>query len=87
MPAEFGFVTFIFFDFGTVFGYEDPSNPAGFKGKYEVLDSKMMRTSAGIGISWSSPIGMIVVSYGKALRYTEFDERRGLFLNIGGMTF
>jgi outer membrane protein insertion porin family len=87
LPAEFGFVTFIFFDFGTVFGYEDPSNPADFRGKYEIVDSKMMRTSAGIGVSWSSPIGMIVISYAKPLRYTEFDEQRRFFLNIGGMTF
>jgi outer membrane protein insertion porin family len=87
LPAEFGFITFIFFDFGTVFGYEDTYASKDFKGKFEILDSKTLRSSFGLGFSWSSPIGLFVISYGVPLKYKEFDERRRFFLNIGGMVF
>ncbi len=87
LPAEFGFITFAFFDAGTVFGYEPFVENALTKDRYRILDSKMIRTSAGVGISWSSPIGIIAVSYAHPLRFKEYDETKRFFLSIGGMTF
>ena len=85
LPREFGFTTFVFFDFGSVWGY-DPlkSKP---KGDYQILDSNKLRTSAGVGISWRSPIGLITLGYAFPLQYEEFDDTKSFYLNIGGITF
>jgi outer membrane protein insertion porin family len=85
IPKELGISTFIFLDFGTVFGYEAREYGDEVKGKFRIADSKSLRASYGIGLSWRSPLGPISVGYGKAFKYKEFDTRRGLFLSIGGM--
>ena len=85
LPKEFRLNTFIFFDFGTVFGYDDLLTKT--VKKYQIIDSNSIRTSAGIGLSIQSPFGLISISYAKALKYQEFDERKRFFLNIGGISF
>jgi outer membrane protein insertion porin family len=83
LPPELGFSTFLFYDFGTVFGYDDPSKIDA----NSILDSDDIRSSIGIGISWRTVIGVIGISYAKPLRKKEFDETRPFFLNIGGFNF
>jgi outer membrane protein insertion porin family len=87
LPQEFGFTTFLFFDVGTVFSSEGIKNTSSFTGNYAILDSKSIRYSLGLGLSWRSPIGMITISYAEPLRYQEFDVRKRFYLNIGGMVF
>lgn len=85
LPEEFGFITFAFYDFGTVFGTE-PLRTKDFEGTFLIEDSKKIRSSVGIGMSWRSPIGIIGVSYAHPLTYEATDERKRFFLNIGGFT-
>lgn len=82
IPREFGFTTFVFYDFGTVFGYDEEKGD-----KLEVLDSKKLRSSYGIGVSWRSPVGLIGISFAKVLNKEYFDETRSLYLSIGGFSF
>lgn len=85
LPQEFGFTTFVFYDFGTVFGTE-PLKVQTFQGFFLIEDSKKIRSSAGIGMSWNSPMGVIGISYAHPLTYERNDERKRFFLNIGGFT-
>ena len=87
IPQEFGFSTFVFFDFGAVFGYEKLRYQGAIDGKVNILDSSALRTAVGVGMSWRSPLGIIGVSYAKALKYQDFDKTRAFFFTIGGMTF
>jgi outer membrane protein insertion porin family len=86
LPEEFGFSTFAFYDFGTVFGAESVNTKTVF-GSYEVLDSKSIRMSAGVGVSWRSPIGIIGFSYAKPLKSEPYDITRRFNLSIGGFNF
>jgi outer membrane protein insertion porin family len=86
LPKEFGFTTFAFFDFGSVWGY-DPLKSPQTTGKYKILDSKKLRTSVGVGLSWRSPIGLITIGVAKPLQYEEFDETKRFYFSIGGISF
>lgn len=62
---------FAFFDAGNVFGENDP------------IKFNEIRTSAGVGINWISPIGPLRLSYGKPLRTQATDKIQKFQFNIG----
>lgn len=62
---------FTFFDAGNVFGEE---------AKMRISD---LRYSAGVGISWVSPIGPLKLSYGKALNATAEDRKQTFQFQLG----
>lgn len=84
LPRELGFLTFAFLDFGSVFGYDFETDSTLAD---KIFDSKSIRASYGVGISWRSPIGIIGISYAIPFKYKEFDERRSFYLSIGGFNF
>ena len=62
---------FTFFDAGNVFGEG---------ARMRVAD---LRYSAGVGISWVSPIGPLKLSYGKALNADEQDRKQSFQFQLG----
>lgn len=64
---------FTFFDAGNVF------NTVGG----EKISAANLRTSAGVGISWVSPIGPLKLSFGKALNAKEADRTQAFQFQLG----
>lgn len=74
LPKEYQVNGFLFYDYGWLGdpGYLDAS----------ILYTDSMRTSAGFGIKWGSPMGEINVSWGKAISYEPFDDLRPFLLSF-----
>jgi outer membrane protein insertion porin family len=62
---------YAFFDAGNVYGYNDP------------VVLSQIRTSAGVGISWISPIGPLRLSYAKPIRTFAGDKIQKFQFQIG----
>ncbi|MBN2780056.1 MAG: outer membrane protein assembly factor BamA [Alphaproteobacteria bacterium] len=74
LPKEYQVSGFIFSDYGWL-------------GEPSYLDSNIyytgsVRTSAGFGIKWGSPMGEINISWGKAMSYEPFDDLRPFLLSF-----
>lgn len=63
-----------------LFGYADAGNVWGPQQSVQLND---MRASAGVGISWISPVGPLKLSYGKPIRYFDQDKIQRLQFQIG----
>ncbi|RTL32379.1 MAG: outer membrane protein assembly factor BamA [Burkholderiales bacterium] len=63
-----------------LFGYVDTGNVWG---ENEPVRWKDFRASAGVGISWVSPVGPLKLSYGKPFRYFDQDKIQKLQFQIG----
>ncbi|WP_052162042.1 outer membrane protein assembly factor BamA [Aquabacterium sp. NJ1] len=63
-----------------LFGYVDAGNVWG---ETEAVRWKDFRASAGVGISWVSPVGPLKLSYGKPFRYFDQDKIQKLQFQIG----
>ena len=87
LPKDLGFVTYSFVDFGSVFGSDDPNrlryDTVGNAG--QIVDSKAMRASYGIGLNWKSPMGLIGFTFATPFKSEIYDTQRRFLLNIGGM--
>jgi outer membrane protein insertion porin family len=102
LPKDFGLRGAVFADAGTLFGYEGKTNFTGGKAPctYNDVapfytqgtcitvggDSKMIRTSAGGSLIWSSPLGPIRFDFAKAITKSQFDQTQ-FFRFTGGTTF
>lgn len=75
LPEEFGVRGAAFTDFGTAFGADGPSNL--------IDDSKELRMSAGLGISWRSPLGPVRIDVAYPFLKTEFDKRQIFSFSFG----
>jgi outer membrane protein insertion porin family len=62
---------FTFLDVGNVWG------------EYETITAGSLRASAGLGLSWISPVGPLQLSYGKAVRKQAGDRIQPLQFQIG----
>jgi outer membrane protein insertion porin family len=63
-----------------IFGYVDAGNVWG---ENETPTWESMRASAGIGLSWVSPVGPLKLSYGEPIRYKSTDRIQRLQFQIG----
>lgn len=61
----------LFFDAGNVFA------------KGAKMDAGELRTSAGIGVSWITPVGPLAFSFAKPLSYSDNDELQQFQFNLG----
>jgi len=101
LPRDFGLKGAVFFDAGTLFGYQGKTNFAnGGSCTYNDVapyysqgncitvggDSSMIRTSAGGSLIWSSPLGPIRFDFAKAITKSQFDQTQ-FFRFSGGTTF
>ena len=63
-----------------IFAYVDAGNVWGdIKPNYP----DPLRVSAGLGLSWVSPVGPLKLSYGKPLQYVSTDRIQRLQFQIG----
>lgn len=63
-----------------LFGYVDAGNVWGENDKVQFGD---LRASAGIGISWISPVGPLKLSYGQPIKKSDQDKIQKLQFQIG----
>ncbi|MGA7266630.1 MAG: BamA/TamA family outer membrane protein, partial [Aestuariivirga sp.] len=93
LPPEWGIEGAVFSDFGTVFGSENKSVPAGGKDcdyqpiPYEnacnVDESSKLRVSVGAGVVWQSPFGPLRFEAAWPLLKESFDETEWFRFSIG----
>lgn len=75
LPKELGISGKVFSDFGSVTEV-NPANAA-------ILDSGSLRASAGMGLTWVSPVGPISLDFGQALIKEEYDQTEVMRINFG----
>lgn len=75
LPNEFGIKGRLFTEAGSLWDTSD-SGP-------EVADSSSVRVSAGTGLQWKSPLGLIRVDFGFPLVKEDYDEREVVRINFG----
>lgn len=71
---NYGLVVYAFNDFGTVTDFNQTDY---------AVDSRTLRVSAGVGVSWKSPAGVISLDFGYPLKKEPNDELERIFLNFG----
>lgn len=100
LPRDLGLKGAVFADAGSLFDYRGKTNfangspctqqdvsPLYTQGTcVTVRDSKLVRSSVGASILWSSPLGPIRIDYAYALTKDKFDVRQG-FRFSGGSAF
>jgi outer membrane protein insertion porin family len=85
IPNEFGLKVAAFADAGTAFGY-DGRTDFGARGVLDVVDDDQIRSSVGLGLLWSSPLGPIRFDYAWALSKAPGDRTQA-FRFQGGTRF
>lgn len=75
LPEELDFKGAVFFDAGSLFGTDTKSS--------QILDESSLRTAAGVGIAWSSPLGPIRLDLAEATSKQTFDKTRNFQFNFG----
>lgn len=75
LPDELGFKGATFIDAGSLFDVDD-SGP-------NVLDKSSIRAAAGVGVSWSSPLGPISIDLAYPVASEEYDRTQVLRFNFG----
>ena len=76
IPKKYKVSGYIFYDWGKL------GKPV-LDDYSQILYSGKVRTSAGYGISWNSPIGAINLSWAYPITYEEYDERQRFRFSIG----
>jgi outer membrane protein insertion porin family len=90
LPKELGLSGRIFTDFGTLYELEPtqlnltPAQLATTGGKQPMVeDSPAIRLSAGIGVSWKSPVGPIRLDLAYPIRKQSFDQTQYFRVSFG----
>lgn len=76
LPEEMGIKGHIFTDMGSLYGVEDDS-------AYSIQEDTSIRASAGVGVSWNSPLGPIRVDLSKPYLSESYDEEEVFRFNFG----
>jgi len=80
LPAESGLKTYLFNDWGVIGAPKDLKRRADL----QILDSQKIRGSAGIGVEWTSPVGVITVDYAPFIfNAAPFDQKSRFRINFG----
>jgi len=75
LPEEFAITGRVFSDFGSV-GDTDSTGAS-------IRDTGSLRASAGIGLSWRSPVGPIAIDIAQPILKEDFDQTQTIRLNFG----
>ncbi|MEI7668677.1 MAG: outer membrane protein assembly factor BamA [Pseudomonadota bacterium] len=75
LPEDLGLRGSIFSDIGSLWKVEDSAS--------SIIDSKSIRVSAGVGVSWASPFGPIRIDLAKTIKKDEFDKTQIFQFNFG----
>ncbi len=76
IPKKYKVSGYVFYDWGRLGSpeiYDDPN----------IMYSNKFRTSVGYGILWNSPLGVINLSWAKALTYEDYDDLQRFRFSIG----
>jgi outer membrane protein insertion porin family len=90
LPKELGISGRIFTDFGSLWGNDQknialtPTQLASIGGvQPNILDSTSIRASAGVGVSWKSPVGPIRLDLALPLKKESFDRTQIFHISFG----
>ncbi|MBW0157908.1 outer membrane protein assembly factor BamA [Sinorhodobacter sp. B57] len=78
LPEEYGITGGLFWDVGSVWGLDDTLGTGG----NEVDDSLNWRSSIGLSVFWTTPIGPLRFNIAKALKKEDYDEEQVFDLTI-----
>ena len=71
VPDDFGLRGAVFADAGTLFGADVPAAYSGAGGAF--FDTPVIRSSAGAGLLWASPFGLLRADFAWALTQAPYD--------------
>jgi outer membrane protein insertion porin family len=71
VPDEYGLKASTFVDAGSVFGYRGPTTFSGQTA--QIANANIVRSSAGVGLTWASPFGPLTASYAVPLSKAAYD--------------
>ncbi|MGQ0565085.1 MAG: outer membrane protein assembly factor BamA [Gemmobacter sp.] len=77
LPEEYGIRGGVFLDVGSVWGLDDVNGTAGL-----VDDDFHLRSSIGVSIFWTTPIGPLRFNLSKALEKQDYDKEQAFDLTI-----
>src|SRR6201996_938261 len=87
LPQEYGIKAYLFNDFGSLGGIHESTKPFVYNGQlitpapiYENFD---LKASAGIGVSWKSPFGLVRVNVAYPYLKGSLDKGQVLNFNFG----
>jgi outer membrane protein insertion porin family len=69
LPEEYGVTGGVFFDIGSLWGLDNTAGAAG-----EVDDDFHLRSSVGLSIFWTTPIGPLTFNFANVLQQESYDE-------------
>jgi outer membrane protein insertion porin family len=75
LPKELGFSGSVFLDAGSLSDADDSGS--------EVLDDRSVRMAAGVGVSWSSPLGPIRIDIANPILKESYDRTQQFRFNFG----
>lgn len=78
LPKEFGINGILFSENGTVYGVDQINKQNG-----DVIDSSSIRSSYGLSIVWSSPMGPIRLDFSKVAKKEDFDRTQSFRFSFG----
>lgn len=80
LPKEAGIKTKLFNDWGVIGAPKDLKD----RGTVAILDSRAIRGSAGLGVEWTSPVGVITLDYAPFIFNAQsFDRKSSFRVNFG----
>jgi outer membrane protein insertion porin family len=71
IPQEYGLRGSVFVDAGSVFRYTGPTTFGSQS--VQVANNNVLRSSAGVGLTWASPFGALTVNYAEPLTKASYD--------------
>lgn len=90
LPKELGISGRVFSDFGTLFSNDQknlvltPAQLAANNGQQPLIqDSAAVRATAGIGVSWKSPVGPVRLDLALPIKKEEFDKTQFFHVSFG----
>ena len=83
VPREYGLKALAFVDAGSVFRYGGPTTFPGSAQSLQLANANIMRSSAGVGLSWASPFGALTVNYALPVSKAAYDVAQPLGFSAG----
>ena len=83
VPQEYGLKASAFVDAGSVFRYGGPTVFPGSAQSLQVANTNVVRSSAGVGLTWASPFGALTVNYAVPLSKAAYDAVKPLSFGAG----
>tara|TARA_B000000565_G_scaffold255805_1_gene238064 strand:- start:49858 stop:52203 length:2346 start_codon:yes stop_codon:yes gene_type:complete len=91
LPEDMAVSGHTFIDAGTLWDSKIKKRVAEYNrihtGQIGVYNSKKIRSAAGLGVSWASPMGVITIDYGHAITSAKGDEKRAIIFSMGSSRF